>query len=302
MKKIYTRGKKFQSKVFLVRNWMGGTNLLSGLKISLEGSDVSISCPEVDAWEKGLDLSLRPHEINTNFQPLGEIYFFRNPDVCINFFKKNHLTSEDVKIIVQIRHPLDLLIAEFYGDSLRHFAPKGHEEVWSKLRKNYIKEGVDAFCKRRALELELSLSKYEEYRECISIISYEQMVLSPKNYVEELFSLFEFLPSHQFERHAMIDAIDINGGYLNTEGKRRMNSKLEWPFPGRSEWVLKDKLIIEIMNAMQIYMSFFKIVETTYVPVKPPILARKIPTFLLKIICAYRFQIKPWLKNAKSKF
>lgn len=293
---------EFVSKIFLVRNWMGGSNLLSGLKASLEGSNLSIICPEVDAWENGVDLSLMPEKIDTRFKFLGEIYFFRNPEVCINFLKKNHLTFEDVKIIVQIRHPLDLLIAEFYGDSLRHFAPKGHEEVWSKLRKNYIKEGVDAFCKRRALELELSLSKYEEYRACISIISYEQMVLSPKTYVEKLYSLLEFLPSHRFEPHAMVDAIDINGGYLNTEGKRRMNSKLEWPFPGRSGWILKDKLIIEIMNAMVIYMSFFKIVETTYIPIKPPILARKVPTFLLKIICAYRFQIKPWLKNAKSKY
>ena len=293
---------EFVSKIFLVRNWMGGSNLLSGLKTSLENSNISIICPEVDAWENGVDLSLMPEKIDTRFKPFGEIYFFRNPEICIIFLKKNHLTAESVNIVIQIRHPLDLFVAEFYGDSLRHFAPKGNEEVWSKLRKSYIKEGVEAFCERRAIELELSLLKYEEYRASISIISYEEMVLSPQTYVKKLFSLLELLPSHHLQSYAMVDAIEINGGYVNTEGKRRMNSKLEWPFPGRFEWILKNKLITEIMNNMVIYMSFFKAVETTYVPIKPPILARKLPTLLMKIICIYRFKIKPWFKNVLSKY
>ena len=302
MKKTHKNANKFQSKIFLVRNWMGGTNLLSGLKISLKSSNISIVCPEVDAWKKGVNLGLISDKIDIIFKPFGEIYYFRDPEVCINFLKKNHLTYENVKIIIQIRHPLDVLIAEFYGDTLRHFAPKGHEEDWSELRRNYIREGVEAFCTRRALELESSLSKYEEYRPCISIISYEEMVLNSKSYVEKLSSMLEFLPSNYFEPSVLVDAIGINTGYLNTEGKRRMNSNLEWPFPGRSRWVLKNKSILEIINAMVTYMSYFKIVETNYVLIKPPILARKIPTFFLKIICVYRFRVKPWLKNEISKF
>lgn len=293
---------EFKSKVFLVRNWMGGSNVLSGLKASLEGSNVSIICPEVDAWEKGIVISCVPEEINIKFDYFGKIYFFRNADVCMNFLKKNYLTSENVNIVVQIRHPLDLLIAEFYGDTLRHFAPKGNEVTWSKLRKDYIKEGVEAFCKRRALELELSFLKYEQYRECISVISYEEMVLNPQSYVEELFGFLELLPIDQFQSHIMIDAIDINGGHINTQGKRRMNSKLEWPFPGRSAWILKNRLIIEIMSLMVAYISFFESVDKNYDLIKPPMLARKVPTFLMKIICLYRFQIKPWFKDVLSKY
>lgn len=53
--------KNFKSKVFLLRNWMGGTNVFNGLNYCLKDSNVSINYPEADYWKKGFDVVNSPN-------------------------------------------------------------------------------------------------------------------------------------------------------------------------------------------------------------------------------------------------
>ena len=75
-------------------------------------------------------------------------------------------------------------MSEYYGDMLRHFPPKGHEKK-KRIRKEYLVEGVEGFCCRRALEIKQSFSEFKPYLDYIQILTYEEMIYDPKEYAKK---------------------------------------------------------------------------------------------------------------------
>lgn len=214
----------------------------------------------------------------------------------MKFLKKNNLKQSNIPIIIQVRNPLDLLVAEYYGDTLIHSSPPGQEKIWSKMRINNIIEGVESFCARRALELEKDFSEYKNYKSNIKVISYEEMVFDSDTYINKLFKFLELFPNHNVHIDKMRDALKIKGGKLNKDGKLRMNSNLEWPFPGRSKWIVKTKKYEKIITSLHEYNSLCKNSDFNYQILTPPFLARKISKTLMMTIYIFRFKIKPFLK------
>ena len=71
--------------VVLIHNWMGGSNILNGLKCISDNKTLSIIAPEIDAWQNGINLHEQPYNLKIPLNTEGNIFYFRSPLVCLQF-------------------------------------------------------------------------------------------------------------------------------------------------------------------------------------------------------------------------
>ena len=84
--------------VVLIHNWMGGTNILTGLSSILGDENPSIISPEIEAWKNGINLHEEPSNLKIPFNAAGNIIYFRSPLVCLQFLKNAEIEKQNLSI------------------------------------------------------------------------------------------------------------------------------------------------------------------------------------------------------------
>lgn len=290
------------SKIILIRNWMGGTNVRQLLIRLLEESSYTLISPEVDAWNSGTDTDSSANKLL--FQEKGIIYYFRRPDVFLNFLNNYNEKLGNTEVMVQLRNPYDLLISEYYGNALCHAAPRGKQKRWRLMRKDMISSGVFNYAYSRISELnEIYKRIFETVSGNLRFAKYEEMVCNPYSYVS---NIVDFLELNDVDVGYYSNLIDVRGDAVEIKSMKRNRRPEEWPGPGRFRYEFnkheQSKLEAKSADYNKYYGFLSHDDECLGAPPTKSVKISKVNMYMKYII---RFEIierlKPFLRWAKSK-
>lgn len=273
-----TRDKK--SVIIFAANWTGGSSLFKLVQELCEGEYI-VANPELMTWSRGKELNKAGELVP--FIPNNIVYFFRTFEPLRDFIENSRIEPGQHTLVIQARDPADILVAEFYGNTLSHIPQPGLEKKWNRIRKKMIREGVEQYVLRKADALNqnfewihsLSTAGSEKYLQ-LETINYHSFIYDFEQYVHKLTALLDI----QFEpgRLKKIIAAHDAFSFITAEDQeqyarnlQRMNRPEEWPFPGRAEMVLSAKNLRKLKDKTPIFQDVFKdSTESVEATPKPP--------------------------------
>ena len=241
-----------KSKIIFARNWSGGSSLAS-LTRDLVIGQYEFCYPEAVAWAKGMPREKSIDDIE--FVPDDRVYYFRRSDVLIKFVKKNNkLLHGNTDLLIQVREPIDWLLAEYFGNTFTHSSPVGEEKLWNQRRRENIRAGPFQYCLERAPQLESEFKEINAISGAVSprYLPYNDFVCDIGSYIERYLDLLEISigGARKEKLIAAYDVVDLlkagRAGNATLKVMKRNLSPYEWPFPGRSQLVFDQESLAQL--------------------------------------------------------